>query len=346
MFKRFFSLYVVLAVLVSLSFVGCTKGEEETDKKESIKVGITMYTEFDPFTEDIRHNIEDSLAEYAQQENMDITTTVMYSGKNQLVQNDQVEDFIERGYDVICVNIVDRTDATVIIEKAKSADVPIIFFNREVVEDDLNRFDKLYYVGAKAEESGIIQGEIVLEALKEKFEQVDLNQDGVIQYVMLEGEAGHQDAIVRSRVSVETIINGGVELERLGDEMANWDRQQAHTKLTALLQGYPRQIELVIANDDNMALGAVDALKEFGVQTMPMVVGVNGQQEALEAIAAGDIDGTALNNAKEKGRVIAMMATSIARYGQVDKSIELTDGKYYFVPYEKIDKNNVDSYLE
>ena len=163
---------------------------------------------------------------------------------------------------------------------------------------------------------------------------------------MLEGEAGHQDAIVRSRVSVETIINGGVELERLGDEMANWDRQQAHTKLTALLQGYPRQIELVIANDDNMALGAVDALKEFGVQTMPMVVGVNGQQEALEAIAAGDIDGTALNNAKEKGRVIAMMATSIARYGQVDKSIELTDGKYYFVPYEKIDKNNVDSYLE
>ncbi|MCR5196026.1 MAG: galactose ABC transporter substrate-binding protein [Pseudobutyrivibrio sp.] len=346
MFKRLLSRYVILAVMVSLSFSGCTKGEEETDKKESIKVGITMYTEFDPFTEDIRHNIEDSLAEYAQQQNMDITTTVMYSGKNQLVQNDQVEDFIERGYDVICVNIVDRTDATVIIEKAKSADVPIIFFNREVVEDDLNRFDKLYYVGAKAEESGIIQGEIVLEALKEKFEQVDLNQDGVIQYVMLEGEAGHQDAIVRSRVSVETIINGGVELERLGDEMANWDRQQAHTKLTALLQGYPRQIELVIANDDNMALGAVDALKEFGVQTMPMVVGVNGQQEALEAIAAGDIDGTALNNAKEKGRVIAMMATSIARYGQVDKSIELTDGKYYFVPYEKIDKNNVDSYLE
>ncbi len=346
MFKRLLSRYVILAVMVSLSFSGCTKGADEADKKESIKVGITMYTEFDPFTEDIRHNIEDSLAEYAQQQNMDITTTVMYSGKNQLVQNDQVEDFIERGYDVICVNIVDRTDATVIIEKAKSADVPIIFFNREVVEDDLNRFDKLYYVGAKAEESGIIQGEIVLEALKEKFEQVDLNQDGVIQYVMLEGEAGHQDAIVRSRVSVETIINGGVELERLGDEMANWDRQQAHTKLTALLQGYPRQIELVIANDDNMALGAVDALKEFGVQTMPMVVGVNGQQEALEAIAAGDIDGTALNNAKEKGRVIAMMATSIARYGQVDKSIELTDGKYYFVPYEKIDKNNVDSYLE
>ncbi len=345
MFKRLLSRYVILAVMVSLSFSGCTKGADEADKKESIKVGITMYTEFDPFTEDIRHNIEDSLAEYAQQQNMDITTTVMYSGKNQLVQNDQVEDFIERGYDVICVNIVDRTDATVIIEKAKSADVPIIFFNREVVEDDLNRFNKLYYVGAKAEESGIIQGEIVLEALKEKFEQVDLNQDGVIQYVMLEGEAGHQDAIVRSRVSVETIINGGVELERLGDEMANWDRQQAHTKLTALLQGYPRQIELVIANDDNMALGAVDALKEFGVQTMPMVVGVNGQQEALEAIKAGDIDGTALNNAKEKGRVIAQMATSIARTGQVDKSIKLTGGKYYFVPYEKINKNNVDTYL-
>ncbi len=344
MLKRFCGLLLTLAI--ATSFVGCKKEALQERDRLSIKVGVTMYSEFDPFTEDIRHNIEDYLTEYGQKKDIDITTTVVYSGKNQLVQNDQVEDFIEKNYDVICVNIVDRTDATVIIEKAKSADIPIIFFNREVVEDDLNRFNKLYYVGAKPEESGQIQGEIVLSELKTRFADVDLNQDGVIQYVMLEGEAGHQDSIVRSRVSVETIVNGGVELERLGDEIANWDRQQAHTKLTALLQGYPRQIELVIANDDNMALGAVDALKQFGVQTMPMVVGVNGQQEAMEEISNGNIIGTALNDADAKGKIIAKMAIGIAVSGQVPKDIKLDQDKYYYVPYVKIDRNNVETYLK
>ena len=163
---------------------------------------------------------------------------------------------------------------------------------------------------------------------------------------MLEGEAGHPDAIIRSRVSVDTITAGGVEIERLGDEIANWDRQQAQTKINSLLQGYPRQIELILANDDNMALGAVDALKEFGVQTMPLVVGVNGQTEAIEQIKSGLIEGTALNNAKEKGRIIAEMAYGLSVNNSIPVDIQLTKGKYYFVPYEKIDRKNARQYLQ
>ncbi len=343
MLKKYIYIVAVF-IIVNTIFTGCAK-ESNEEVKKTIKIGITMYNEYDPFTEDIRHNIEENLLQIEQDQNIDIVFTVAYSSKNQLVQNEQVEDFIDKGYDVVCVNLVDRTDTSVIIEKAKSADVPIIFFNRELVEDDLKRFDKLYYVGAKPEESGRIQGEIVLSTWEDRKEELDLNGDGVIQYVMLEGEAGHQDAIIRSRVSVETIIDGGVELERLGDEIANWDRQQAHTKVTAILQGYPRQIELIIANDDNMALGAMDALKEFGVMSMPLIVGVNGQLEALEAIEAGDIEGTALNNAKEKGKIIAKLATALGTKGKPPKDLSLSDGKYYYVPYERINKQNVYDYL-
>ena len=305
-----------------------------------------MYNEFDPFTEDIRHNIEENLISYGDELGVEINSTVVYSSKNQLVQNDQVEDFIDKDYDVILVNLVDRTDPYVIIEMAKSADIPIIFFNRELVQDDLNRFDKLYYVGARPEESGKIQGQIVLDVLENKFEAVDINGDGVIQYVLLEGEAGHQDAIIRSRVSVDTILSGGVEMEMLGDEIANWDRNQAQTKMLSLLAGYPRQIELVLANDDNMALGALDALTDFGVQNMPMIVGVNGAEEVLQDIDTGLIAGTALNNSKEKGRIIARMATGLAADGQIPKDIKLEDGKYYYVPYETITGENVQSYME
>ena len=79
-----------------------------------------------------------------------ITLDVVSAGGSQLTQNDQVERFADRGYDAVCVNLVDRTDATVIIDKARNADMPIVFFNRELVEEDLERWDKLYYVGAIA----------------------------------------------------------------------------------------------------------------------------------------------------------------------------------------------------
>ena len=335
------------AVLLLLIVILCLK-ESSIDKadKDTIKIGITMYSEFDPFTEEIRQNILDYLQTDGQEQQLDIDCNVVYAGANQLVQNDQVEDFIDKGYDVICVNLVDRTDASVIIETAKSADVPVIFFNREPVEDDLNRFDKLYYIGAKPEESGKLQGLLVRDALKSRFEEVDISGDGVIQYVMLEGEAGHQDAIIRSRVSVETIQVGGIRLERLGDEIANWDRQQAQTKITSLLQGYPRQIELIIANDDNMALGAVDALKSFGVQTMPLIVGVNGQEEAVELVGEGVMLGTVLNDANEKGRIISKMALSLAVTGQPPEDIFLAKGKYFYVPYKMIDRKNYSDFIE
>ena len=74
-----------------------------------------------------------------------------------------MDKFINQDYDVICVNLVDRTAASTIIDKAKSADIPLIFFNREPVEEDMNRWDKLYYVGAQAEQSARLQAEIVLD---------------------------------------------------------------------------------------------------------------------------------------------------------------------------------------
>ncbi len=336
---------LVLILLVCL-VVGCKPANDSNKGRDRIKVGITMYNEFDPFTEAIRHNIEDNLIKYQEQLGVEVTTTVVYSGKDQMIQNNQVQDFIDKGYDVICVNLVDRTDASVIIEAAKSKDIPIIFFNRELVEDDLKRFDKLYYVGAIPEESGRIQGEIVLDAWKDRQEELDFNHDGKIQYVLLEGEAGHQDAIVRSRVTVETIQKGGVKVEMLKDEITNWDRQQAYTKMISILQGYPRQIELILCNDDNIALGALDALKDYGIKDFPLIVGVNGQEEeVLTDIDDGVIEGTVLNNAKEKGRIIAEMAYSLGCEGTLPEGIHLNDGKYYYVPYERIDKNNVKSLL-
>ena len=82
---------------------------------------------------------------------------------------------------------------------------------------------------------------------------------GVFQYIVLEGEADHQDAIVRTEYAVSTITDQGVPVEKLGYAIANWNRAQANTKMSQLLTEYGDQIELVLSNNDDMALGAVDA---------------------------------------------------------------------------------------
>ena len=283
-------IYILTAVLVTLVIVGVyyilSGNLNGSGEKKAIKVGLILYDEFDPFTNQIASETEKTLSELAYKNNVSINVEMQYSNKSQLRQNDQFAEMIAKDYDVICVNPVDRTDAMQIVDRAKEADIPVIFFNRELVNEDMNRWDKLYYVGADAEQSAIIQANIVIDAFSDEsmIDKLDFNHDGVIQYVMLEGEAGHQDAIVRTRVAVERIEAAGIEMEKLGDEIANWNREQAATKMTSILNGHPWQVELVIANDDNMALGAIDALDAFRVKDFPQIVGVNGKRETLEYI--------------------------------------------------------------
>ena len=117
---------------------------------------------------------------------------------------------------MICVNLVDRTEPTTITDMAEKNDVPIIFFNRELVTEDLERWKKLYYVGADAIGSGIIQGELAAETFLGD-EKYDKNGDGICQYVVLEGEAGHQDAIVRTEYSVNTLVENSLWLNCFTD---------------------------------------------------------------------------------------------------------------------------------
>lgn len=162
-----------------------------------------------------------------------------------------------------CVNLADRTEPSEIIDAAKEKDIPIIFFNREPVEEDMRRWDKLYYVGGKAKQSGELQGELAADFIKVN-PQADRNNDGKIQYVILEGEMGHQDAIIRTESVVESLKANDISLEKLSYQIANWNRAQAQTRMMQLIGQYKTNIEMVIANSDSMALGAIDAYEKLG----------------------------------------------------------------------------------
>lgn len=273
-----------------------------------------------------------------------INVEVMDASQSQLTQNEQVKSLIEKGCDVICVNLVDRTEPTTITDLAENKQVPIIFFNRELVAEDLERWSELYYVGADALQSGVLEGELAANAFKTNA-KMDKNGDGICQYVVLEGEAGHQDSIVRTEYSVNTLIENGVEAEKLGYAMANWNRAQAQTKTAALLTQFSGKIELIIANNDDMALGAIDALRDSQIprEDWPGVVGIDGTDAGLLAVENGEMLGTVYNDKEGQAREMLNLAFAIATNGDKD-SIPLIDGKYVRTPYHKVTQENVEDY--
>ena len=288
-----------------------------------------------------------SLEQLAQEEESRIGQKIILfisdSRHNQTTQMDHVDRFLARGCDILCVNMVDRTGAAVIVDKAEAEGVPLIFFNRQPVDEDIQRWEHTYYVGASAQESGTLEGELVLNAWTSDPARWDRNGDGVVQYVMLEGEPGHQDSLLRTEYAIQTIADGGVEVERLARDTANWNRAQASARTARWLEEFGGQVEVILSNNDDMALGAIDALKETErpLEDWPMVVGIDATKPALEALEAGELYGTVFNDAQ--GQAKAMLDLALALYHGEDpaQAVALEEEHYVWLPYLPVTRENL-----
>ena len=192
---------IMAAFAGTLIFSMCSKNQPKTDHQ--IYIGVACYDQKDTFIGELLDSFKEECSSMEKQ-GYAISMTIMDAAKSQRVQNDQIKQMINDGCNVLCVNLADRTEPSEIIDAAREKDIPIIFFNREPVEEDLMRWDKLYYVGGKAKQSGELQGELAANYIKDN-KKVDRNNDGKIQYVILEGEMGHQDAIIRTEIVVECL---------------------------------------------------------------------------------------------------------------------------------------------
>ena len=255
-------LCLLLALLLGI-LPGC-RSAAPSRGADGIRVGVALYQQNDTFIATIVSSLEAAAREREADEGLKITLNITDGRGSQATQNEQIDRFLSTGYDVICVNLVDRTAAAVIVDKAKSAGIPLIFFNREPVREDIMRWDKVYYVGAEAGKSGVMQGELVAEAYRADPEALDRSGDGVLQYVMLEGEPGHQDSLLRTEYSIKAVTSANVTTEKLANDTANWNRGQAASRMSQWIDQFGGRIEVVFANNDDMALGALDACRALG----------------------------------------------------------------------------------
>ncbi|MDD4075505.1 MAG: substrate-binding domain-containing protein, partial [Eubacteriales bacterium] len=242
---------LLLIVLIAVLLSTCNGQPEPMD--DTVKLAVLIYTSDDTFISNMMNSLKTIAAQYEQDTGMRINLSILDSKESQATQNDLVSRCLSLDYDVLCVNLVDRTDAARIIDQAMDADVPVVFFNREPVQSDLKKWDKLYYVGADARESALLEASIIINAYQRDPASIDKNRDGVVQYVILEGESRHQDTVIRTEVSVQTLKDSGMQLEKLDGGIANWSRNQAAALAEKYFNQYGDQIELMLCNNDDMA---------------------------------------------------------------------------------------------
>lgn len=333
-------------MLISTLIVSCNKNISN-NKNQEIKIGITLYRQDDAFISSISSNLEEIAKENESNFNRKIVLDFVDAKASTINQGNQVDKFIKQDYDVICVNLVDRTAAATIIDKAKAANIPLIFFNREPVEEDMNRWDKVYYVGAQAEQSARLQADIVADEWLSNKDYYDKNKDGKIQYVMIEGEPGHQDASIRTEYCIKALNERGVQLEKLADDTANWQSDQANSKMNQWIKEFGDSIEVVFSNNDVMALGAIHAINSnSNLIRKPIVVGVDGIKEAMESIKLGDMTGTVISDANAQAQAIFDIAINLVNGNSLENIIDNEKGKYKKLPHTKVTIDNVNEFLD
>lgn len=329
-----------MAATMLFSAVGCSSsGGDDVSGGDSLpKIGATVYKADDNFISSVRRELEANAKGVAE-------LTVDDSQNDQAKQLDQIDTMIAKGAKVLAINLVDPKAASSVIEKAQAADLPVVFFNKEPDEAAMASYDKAYYVGTISKESGVMQGNVIVEQWNANKDKWDKNGDGKIQYVMIKGEPGHPDAEARTEWSVKTVNEAGIETEELAIDTGMWDAAKATEKMDAWLAKFGDKIEFVICNNDGMASGAVASLEKEGYfsgdKFMP-VVGVDAIPEIITLIEQDKVVGTVLNDASNQAKAVIDLALNLVNGKD---AVEGTDwkleNKAVRVPYVGVTKANI-----
>lgn len=345
--KKFILLALCLCLaLPVLASCGVGGGED---------VSVFYYTYSDTFISGVRNTTDRILtSEGLAYHNYDANSI-------QATQTEQIDTAISKGTSVLAVNVVDTGSddaAKTIIQKAKNASLPVIFFNRSVSEEVLNGYDKCVFIGTDYEMAGRLQGEMIGKYLIENYSTADINGDGVISYVMFKGQQGNSEAEARTTLAVEeanklltaagkpklTFYDKNNPNKYLVDQDGNWSNSAANNYMKTILSGYSESggnmVELIIANNDEMALGALGALEEAGYnktgkRTIP-VFGVDATDAAKSKIASGAMTGTVKQDAEGMANAIAKVASNMLNGRAAFEGINETDivsDKRINIPY-------------
>lgn len=305
---------------------------------EAPLIGVSAYSGTDTF-------ILSLLAQLSEQAGERAHLRFAYAQGDQNRQYEQLIHMMDEGAQVLLCNPVDRVSAVYLIALAAQRDVPLILFNRQPLKEDLESYDKAYYVGIDPKEQGRLQAQLMRDYFAAHPEG-DLSGDGIVQYVLLRGEPGHQDAELRSLYFQRELSALSFATEKLGEETAYWEKAQGQERMAALISRFGNAIECVVSNNDDMALGAIDALKAAGMlgagRDVP-VIGVDATQPALDMIAQGSLYGTVQNDAATQAKALVELALLLSEGLAItaDSYDFQMDHRMVYIPSRALTRDNL-----
>ncbi|MFA9464893.1 MAG: galactose ABC transporter substrate-binding protein [Velocimicrobium sp.] len=324
-----------------------TEGTTTSDKGDLPILGAGIYSSSDNFNSYIGKAISNACDEVFQ-------INIEDGQNDQSTQNNQIDTMLAKGASCIAVSVVDVTAASNIIQKCKDAgNVPIIFFNKEITDQELiNGYDNCYQVTSTGGDYGAtIQGQMIVDYWN-AHPEMDKNGDGKIQIIDIMGDPGHTASKPRADYVKKSIEDSGIEYELLEEDTGMWDTAKAKEKMDAWISKYNDEIECIICANDAMALGALQSIEAAGFnnegldsdQYIP-VIGIDALPEMLDKIETGEVMGSVLQDAKTQGQMIVKMADNLTEGKDVLDGIdfELEKGaKAIRVPYASITVDNLD----
>ena len=242
-------------------------------------------------------------------------------------QLDQINNFIASGVDAIIVNPVDTSATQAMSDAAEQAGIPLVYVNRQPVNVDTLP-DNQAFVASDERESGTLETVEICDIL------AAAGKDPANVYIMM-GELSNQAAVQRTQDIDDVIANDqcAVELNVIDRQTANWSRDEAQDLMTNWLStGEP--FDALISNNDEMAIGAIQAMKASGIAMEDVVVGgIDATQDALLAMAAGELDVSVFQDAAGQGAGALDAALKLARGEDVDQKV--------YVPFQLVTPENM-----
>ncbi|MCI8638312.1 MAG: substrate-binding domain-containing protein [Coprococcus sp.] len=347
----------VLAMSVLTGLAGCSEpadagkeeeksGEEGGDSGESTEgknIGVLIFNYANDYISYVRKGLE------AEADKAGVSYQTSDANDNQPTQTEQVDTLLSKGVDGLCVALVESTAAETVIEKCRPSNTPVVFLNKKPTAEVLNTYDNCWYVGCATQLPGEQETQMMIDDFKAD-SSLDKNGDGKIQFVVIKGENGHENSEARL-VGMEKIIEeSDIECEMLDMQVGGWNTQKAKDIMDAWISKYGDEIEVVLSQNDAMALGAIESLRgqgyfEDGGKTMA-VYGINCIQTGLEAMEAGYLKGSVMTDMITEGATGFKVIQNAMNGVDIQTGIDFPydeESKFFFVDSIPIRLEDIDT---
>lgn len=288
-------------------------------------IGVSMALFDDNFLTVLRNGIQ------SQADAAGLSVQIEDAQNDVAKQLDQINNFIASGVDAIIVNPVDTSATQAMSDAAAAANIPLVYVNRQPINVDTLPDNQAFVASNESESSR--QGFI------EQCNQWKAAGKEEVSVYVMQGELSNQAAVQRTQNYTDVVNEGlcAVKVNVIDQQTANWSRDQAQSLMTNWLST-GTAFDGVLANNDEMALGAIQAMKAAGIDMASVIVsGVDATQDALASMQAGELDITVFQNAAAQGGGALDAAVKLSKGEAVDQKV--------YIPFELVTPANIDGYL-